>query len=261
MKENSGTISCIIPTHNRVSLLPRAIASIQRQDYDNLEIIVVNDASTDETATVVTKLAEKDNRIRLITNKESRGGSGARNVGIRAAAGDFIALLDDDDEFSDNKLTGQLSFLEQKPSTGMVYGASVIIQPDGTRYLRKPKYRFIDARFLLQAYCQFSPPTTLIRKECFKTCGLFDESLPAYQDWDMWIRIARNYRIGRIPSITCIIHQEHELPRIGLSRNALTGYSIFRSKHYRNMSMVGRYIHDFKNRDLISGVAGEETGS
>lgn len=244
-------VSCIIPTHNRQKLLPRAIKSILNQSYTNLEIIIVNDASTDDTLQVIDEYKKLDSRIKCITNDTPKGGSGARNIGITHSHGKYIALLDDDDEFMPDKIENQLNFLTNNPKYKMVYGGSIIITKEHKKIRRIPKYSFAGANYILGIYCQFSPPTALIDKDCFTRCGLFDESLPAYQDWDMWLRISKDYKIASTKDVVCYIHQEHELPRIGLKKDAVAGYIAFRDKHYSTLSISQKILHSFKQNYLM----------
>ena len=128
-----GKISVIIPTHNRADILPRAIKSVQDQTRPVDEIIVVSDGSTDSTEEVVRQLAEKDSRIRLIAYHPGHNGNYARNKGIEAASGEFIAFLDDDDEWLPKKTELQMELFEKDPGVGLVYSSqNCIIQTQGS---------------------------------------------------------------------------------------------------------------------------------
>ena len=118
-----GKISVIIPTHNRADILPRAIKSIQNQTRPVDEIIVVSDGSTDNTEEVVKEFEEKDKRIRLIAYHPGHNGNYERNKGIEAATGDFIAFLDDDDEWLPKKTELQMAIFETEPEVGLVYAS------------------------------------------------------------------------------------------------------------------------------------------
>ena len=134
-------ISVIIPTHNRADILPRAIRSIQNQTRPVDEIIVVSDGSTDNTEEVVKELAEKDSRIRLIAYHPGHNGNYARNKGLEAASGEFIAFLDDDDEWLPRKTELQMAFFEKEPEVGLVYSSQNCIYTDsGITYQTQPMY-------------------------------------------------------------------------------------------------------------------------
>ena len=137
-----GKISVIIPTHNRADILPRAIKSIQNQTCPVDEIIVVSDGSTDNTEKVVQKLAEKDSRIQLIAYYPGHNGNYARNKGLEAATGEFIAFLDDDDEWLPKKTELQMKIFEEEPDVGLVYASQNCIYTDtGITYQTQPMYR------------------------------------------------------------------------------------------------------------------------
>ena len=114
-------ISVIIPTHNRVDLLGRAIRSVQNQTYKNIEIIIVSDGSTDGTDEFVNKLKYTDNRIQFYEYKPSKGSNVARNLGIEKSKGEYIAFLDDDDEWLPTKLEKQLEVFQKDYRIGLVY--------------------------------------------------------------------------------------------------------------------------------------------
>lgn len=208
MKENNLQVSVIIPTYNRAHLVGRAIESVLNQTYQNFEIIVVDDGSTDNTEEVVKNFNNKV--IRYIRHKENRGGGAARNTGIKEAEGNYIAFLDDDDEWLPEKLEKQISFFDDKSSElGVVYTGLIRVDETGEyivkQYIRVPdihvpeKRRWIYEDLLLKDYVG-TISTVLVKKECFEKIGLFDESLPSCQDWDICIRIAKMYQFDFIES-------------------------------------------------------------
>ena len=186
-------ISVITPTYNRAAFLERAISSVLNQTYGNFEMIIADDCSTDNTKEVVTKI--KDERIKYIKLESNKGPAGARNIAIKSAKGRYISLLDSDDEYLPQKLERQiLKFQDLPMDIGVVYcGYFIVYEPDTTHGKVSPIYKGDIFNILLKHNCMGSP-TPLIRKECFDTCGLFDEFLPSYDDWDMWIRISERYK-------------------------------------------------------------------
>lgn len=181
-------VSVVIPTHDRAQLLVRAIRSVLAQTYDRLEIIVVDDASSDDTHEVVKQFG--DSRIRYIRHQTNRGGSAARNTGIRAATGEYMAFLDDDDEWEPLKTEEQLKVLHD-------YDA-VLCTSTG-QYSRSAKYRedsTITTEDLRQGkYTSGGTGALMARTEVLRAV-MFDESLPRYQDWDLFIRIAMKYKVA-----------------------------------------------------------------
>lgn len=184
-------VSIVIPAYNRASLLCRAIGSVLAQSFTDFELIVVDDASTDNTEEVVRGFG--DPRIRYLRHEENRGGSAARNTGIKAAQGRYIAFQDSDDEWLIEKLEKQVSLLEScDESVGVVYsgmlrwdGQSAVYFPPAKVAMREGD---ISSQILDRSF--IGTPTLLIRRECLERIGGFDERLPRFQDWEMVIRLA-----------------------------------------------------------------------
>jgi glycosyltransferase involved in cell wall biosynthesis len=180
--------SVVIPTHNRAALLARAIRSVQAQTYDNLEIIVVDDLSTDNTRDIVQGFG--DPRIRYIRHETNRGGSAARNTGIRAARGDVIAFLDDDDEWDPLKTEEQLQLLDRYDAVMCMYSidGTIVRSPERDIAVTLDELR----RGLVRGA---SASALMVRSHVVKNI-MFDEKLPNCQDWDLCIGIAQKYSIG-----------------------------------------------------------------
>jgi len=180
-------VSIVIPTFNRAALLTRALASVRRQTHCDWEAIVVDDGSADATAAAVAGF--DDRRIRYLRHAANRGGSAARNTGIRAARGDFIAFLDDDDEWVDEKLEEQLRALGD--ADAIVCTATL----NGKAFLKHRPKDHLDLRDLRKGtFVAGGTGTLLARAHVFNDIG-FDEQLPRGQDWDVFIRIAQGYRV------------------------------------------------------------------
>ena len=193
-------ISVVIPTHNRSDLISRAIKSVQTQTYTDTEIIVVSDGSTDDTKTVVEELGKTDERIRFLEYHPARGGNVARNTGIEAASGEYIAFLDDDDEWYSNKLEAQMHVMESSDKIGLVYtGVHIIYVNEKVEYSFKAKEKGDLSRKILLDNCIGTTSTVMVRKRLFEKTGVFDVELKALQDYDLWIRFCQVCEIGVIP--------------------------------------------------------------
>jgi glycosyltransferase involved in cell wall biosynthesis len=203
------TVSVILPTYNRAHLLPRAILSILNQTYQNFELIIVDDASTDETPRVVK--AFDDPRIRYIRHEHNKGASAARNTGIEASRGTYIAFQDSDDEWLPYKLARQVPALTQSPpEVGVVYssfwlvrGNEKSIYPSRIRKLSRllpSEARRLngDIHRALSRGNFITTQVALVRRACFETVGLFDERLSRFQDWELWLRISEHYHFNYI---------------------------------------------------------------
>lgn len=181
-------VSVIIPAYNQGHFLAAAVQSVLDQTHAAVEILVVDDGSTDNTRTVVAHFT--DPRLRYIY-QENRGLSGARNTGIRHATGDYISYLDSDDQFLPHKLALMVDLLETRPNIGFVAGQAVPIdeqgQPIGKIFDDGLPLREVD----LLLHNPLHVGSVLLRSDCQRRAGFFDESLRSYEDWDMWLRLAR----------------------------------------------------------------------
>lgn len=188
----TGTASVIIPTYNHAAYLGDAVMSVLRQTYDRIEIIVVDDGSTDGTAEVVAGFGD---RVRYIW-QENQGLSAARNAGIRAARGEYIALLDADDMYEPAFLGTMVDLMESAGADGVFCGYRFV--DDADRPLPQHEARPVPAGELYRLLLDGNflvPESMLVRRRCYEGAGLFDESLRACEDWDMWLRLARDYTI------------------------------------------------------------------
>jgi glycosyltransferase involved in cell wall biosynthesis len=181
-------VSVVVPTRDRPELLGRALASLRRQTHSNLEIIVVDDASNEDMAAVIA--AAGDRRIRYIRHETNRGGAAARNTGIRASTGQFIAFLDDDDEWEPEKTEVQLKLLGRYDAALCMYsmqGKSVLTSGLGTT---------VDHEELRHGFDRGGSASALMARADVVRSTMFDEELPKFQDWDLCIRIGQKYSIG-----------------------------------------------------------------
>jgi glycosyltransferase involved in cell wall biosynthesis len=207
---NRPTVSVVIPTYNRAYLISNTINSVLKQIYQDFEIIVVDDGSIDNTERVIANF--NNSKIRYIRHNDNRGISVARNTGIEASRGKYIALLDSDDEWLPEKLDKQIKvFQNEPPEVGVVCSWSFKIDEKGN-YIGKvclPKKEGYMYKDLLSSN-NLSVSTLLIRKECFEKVGLFDNLLNGQEDWDMWIRIAKYYRfvLIKVPLAKRRIHSK-----------------------------------------------------
>jgi glycosyltransferase involved in cell wall biosynthesis len=181
-------VSVIIPAYNQAGFLAGAIRSALAQDFADLEVIVVDDGSTDATRAVAENVA--DARVRYV-HQENRGLSAARNTGIRLARGAFLTFLDSDDEFLGDKLTVLMAAFDENPRLGLVAGHAILVDDVG-RPLNETFERALPAdtsELLLGNPLHVG--SVLLRAEWQERVGLFDERLRSYEDWDLWLRLAR----------------------------------------------------------------------
>ena len=193
------TVSVIIPTFNRAHTLCRAVNSVLNQTFRDLEVIIVDDDSKDNTEEILRKF--NDPRVVYVKHKSNRGAGAARNTGIKNAEGKYIAFLDSDDEWLPVKLEKQLKKIEQANNrVGLVYTGFSVLSENGRKILDwTPKIEGKVFDRLLEGNYLGTTSTVLLRRECFDEVGFFDESLKSCQDWDMWIRVAKKYEFRCIP--------------------------------------------------------------
>ena len=204
-------VSVIIPTYNRAALVTRAIESVLQQTFSSHEVIVVDDASTDETAQMLS--SRYGSKIVYIKKDINQGLAAARNTGIRAATGTLVAFLDDDDEWLPDKLALQVPLISPDAAAGLVYCGYTQVAEDGSiiRHIRPEKKGFILSDLLEDNYITGSASAVLIKREVLDKAGYFDETLTACEDWDLWIRIARQCPIDYADHILVIykIHADN----------------------------------------------------
>ncbi len=189
-------ISVIIPTFNRKSLLERAIRSVLAQKKASFEILVADDGSTDRTTEF---LRQEFSAIRVLSWRENRGPSYARNRAAKAAAGRWLAFLDSDDEWLPAKLAAQLDFFKSRPDYRICQTEEIWIR-NGIRVNPMKKHQKFGGNIFEKCLplCVISPSAVMLEKTLFEETGGFDESLPACEDYDLWLRIAAQYPVGLI---------------------------------------------------------------
>jgi len=195
------TVSIIVPTYNYARFLPEALESVRAQTYTDWECIVVDDGSTDDTASVLRAAETNDSRIRHVS-QDNRGPSAARNRGIAESTGDYVQFLDADDLLPPTKLEHQVLAMEADPSIGIVYSDSRFFRGSATDLIgyRMPGPRpsspapgLSSSDPVLRALIQHNITVVegpLIRRSVITTVGLFDESLNRAEDWQYWLRCA-----------------------------------------------------------------------
>ncbi len=197
--EPTPTVSVILPTYNRAAMLAEAIASVRAQTFADWELIVVDDGSTDETEATVRALTREEPRLRYL--RQPQGGvSKARNAGIKATQGRYVAFLDDDDMYLPEKLALQVAHLTQRPGVGFVYGQNEWVTREGKSLGVHPQQPAGNLRELFE-HCAVTLQTVLCRRGLLTQAGGFDESLSIGEDYDLWLRLARLTKFEFMPRV------------------------------------------------------------
>jgi len=234
MVNEKPKVSVIIPTYNRAELLPRAIKSVLEQTYQDFEIIVVDDGSTDNTEEVIKEFQEQDKRIKYIKHDKNKGGSAARNTGIKAAKGKYVAFLDSDDEWLQNKLECEVKILNNNKNCIICSTGYTFINERTGKIISKTifKNQWVSYKDVLRGKCLTTNDFTVIRKAAIDIGG-FDEKLPARQDWDFWIRITSIGRGIQIPINTVNKYVMRNDQISSGIKNKLQGTELLFDKHKR----------------------------
>lgn len=193
-------ISVIIPSYNAAPTIEETLRSIMNQSFIDLEILVINDGSDDETGEIANRLAKEDKRIRVFSYP-NEGVSVSRNRGIQLAQGEYLSFIDADDLWTSNKLEAQYEALKIHPQASVAYSWTDNIDGKGNivqKGIRTQASGYILPE-LLQVNLLQNGSNPLIRRSAFETVGGFDESLLNADDWDMWLRLAQHYEFALVP--------------------------------------------------------------
>ncbi len=237
-------ISIIIPTFNRASLLKRALDSVYAQTLPTFEVIVVDDGSTDDTADII-KNHYPQTRYFFQNNQ---GVSAARNLGIENANGEWLAFLDSDDEWLPDKLAQQMQALNENDAK--VCHTEEIWIRDGVRVNQMNKHKKSGGWIFRQCLplCAMSPSSIIIHREVFRKTGPFDTSLPACEDYDLWLKITARYPV--------LFIETPQIKKYGGHEDQLSqkywGMDRFRVQALENI--IGSGVLDAQNREAAVGM-------
>jgi len=239
-------VSVIIPAYNAEKFLCEAIESVIDQTYKNIEIIIVDDASKDNTYNLALSLAAKCSLpIKVIKHYKNLGSAVARNTGIKQSSGKFIAFLDADDFWPENKIELQMSVLKNK-KVHIVHGGLINFSEDGfIKVDTEEKHQWrkkVNFKLLLEDN-RVITPTVLIVKEILEDVGYFDESLRHCEDYDLWLRLSRkNYKFSYINKVLLyrrihtnqltsndLLHMEYAIKVLKKHRKYIKNYSELKS--------------------------------
>lgn len=228
-------VSVVIPAYNRSTTIASALKSVQRQTHDRWETIVVDDGSTDDTAVIVEQFTKVESRVRLIRHECNRGAQAARNTGIRAARGEWIAFLDSDDEWVGDSLQTRLQVAAEK-RVQVVYSSGYIVRQDGVvrPYTVGPPIfgRAYEAMLMNQGP---TFPSLLVSRGALERIGCLDERIVSFQEWETAIRLSKYYEFAYSDHPSFIWHY-HGAPSISKNREGqIRGYKQIVLKHFMAM--------------------------
>lgn len=241
MVSSQPLVSAILTTHNRAELLPRALDSVLVQTYENMEVVVVDDGSDDDTPEVIEQYSQEF-PIKSIRIEESVGACRARNKGIEQASGIFVAGLDDDDKWHEDRIKELVVAYSEEYAC--VTSDTIMVYPKKEAVWKKKKV--IDLETLL--YTNQVGNQVMVRRDRLLEVGGFDPNLAAAQDYDLWIRLSKKYGpIRNVQKPLQTIYMDHSQDRI-TDQSAFQGYFQFYKKHKADFNRKQRKYQLFKLR-------------
>ena len=214
-----GLVSVVIATRNRSSLIHEAIDSVLNQTYENYEILIIDDGSTDDTERQV---KEFNNPRIVYVFQENHGRSHARNTALKMSKGEYLTFLDDDDLYLTKKIELQIEFMKNTPQCDVLYSEALCFTTDKDKTFMKYSAEFEGniydkiALFIPHTICL---PTIMLRRNVIIEIGLFDENLNRFEDIDLWRRISKKYPYFAIQQPLCLLrtHQENTIEKLNLA--------------------------------------------
>ena len=227
-------LTVIIPSYNRKERLTTLLKSVSAQEVFPQKVIIVDDASTSppDKKSLKAHLPESV-ELEIIKNTENKGAPACRNQGAQKASTEYITFVDDDDYWKPNYLLNMKSLIEAHPQTDVFYSAGFVRGLDDketVRYQNSESQTYVD---LLKENFILSPGV-IIRRSLFNKVGGFDLNLPSSQDWDLWVRLAKEGNFKSQPE-PATVHVEHAGPRISTSSARHRGYKAFYKKHFKEL--------------------------
>lgn len=215
--KNGLKVSVVMSVFNGEVHLREAIESILNQTFSDFEFIVVNDGSTDRTHEIIEEFAQKDKRLRVITNQNNLGLTKSLNRAVKLAKGDYIARMDADDIALPERLEKQVKFLESHEEVGLLGTSYYEVDATGG-VIGKKELPSTDKeiRSVLIKYNPFFHASVMMRREVFEVVGLYDELIPFAQDYDLWLRIAEKFKVFNLPEP--LMKRRYSKANISISR-------------------------------------------
>lgn len=250
LDSDNKLISVVVPNYNREDLIVDALNSVFKQSYRPLQLVIVDDGSTDGSVrsinTWISQHQTSDFEPSLIIQNNA-GGNAARNKGIENSRGDYVAFLDSDDLWHTDKLTKQIIKLQSNEDFGAVYCGLQHINADDGTVIERVSRSYLQGNILnrLLIKDETAPTSTyLVKKAVFSEVGMFDLSLAARQDWDMWIRVASRYKIAAVEEILVDYRHHSGLRTASDPQKEIKAYESIRSKYEDLIDSKGKYVRN-----------------
>lgn len=246
-------VSAVITTHNRVDVLPRAIKSVLNQTYKDLELIIVSDGSTDGTDEYL-KNFDSVPTVKVISYNPSKGGNFARNQGIIHAQGEYVAFLDDDDEWLPSKIEKQVAKIKEDDKIGLVFvGKNIIYVNEGINYISHAEKKENPAKDILFSNFIGTTSSVMVKTEIAKKVGMFDIDLKALQDYDLWIRVCQECYVSNVDEPLINYYNEGGRKQISDKHKVYEAAIQYITNKYRNLysSLSQKELKKIEQNNLI----------
>jgi glycosyltransferase involved in cell wall biosynthesis len=243
MTNDLALVSVIVPVYNRAHLVTETVASILAQTYRNIEIILINDGSTDSSLEVIQALQQENPDVVRVIDQENQGQTIARNQGIKEACGKYIAFLDSDDIWLPDKLEHQIPLFDQ--GVGLVYGGVEFINESGETTGFDPCDPSVQGNIYPQLLVKnrMTGGSVVVLGEALAKVGLFDPEFKAAENWDLWLRICKVYqaRLVNKPVVQYRLHQNNMSKDLLLMQDAKRQIMEKHCDKYSSDKLVARY--------------------
>lgn len=246
---SSPRVSVVVPTHNRPHTLVRALRSVLSQDFHDLEVIVVDDASSDDRPRqVVADIAATDARVRYVRRNQNGGASATRNTGIEIARGELIAFQDDDDEWLPGKLSRQVRLMDELGTNCVLFGGRLLrhVPSANPKVYAWPLERggpWVERTAFINGYTAFLQ-TSVMRCSALKAVGGFDEGIPIAEDYELCLRLLVKGRLAALPDIVTMSYEQPQ----NLSNNRL----LKKISHQKILDKHSSLLHNYPKARVIA---------
>lgn len=254
-------VSIVIPTYNRAHLIKRSIRSVLDQTYQNFEIIVVDDGSTDNTEEIIKSFNES--KLNYIKHNRNKGAAATMNTGINYSKGDFVAFQGSDDEWLLEKLEKEMkAFEDSKVNLGVVYSGLWYIKNNEKRYVPYSQITKKEGNIHNELLTgNFVSGLSVVRKTCFEKVGLFNENLPSLEDWELYIRISKYFCFKFIDEPLAIAYCSSDSASTNYS-NLTKSSELIVKKHLEYFNKNKKILAaNYANIGLYAFLGGEEKKS
>jgi glycosyltransferase involved in cell wall biosynthesis len=242
MNESKPLVSVILPVYNAEKFLKKSVRSVTAQSYKNLEIIIINDCSTDNSGLILEQLQKKDARIIILSNETNSGISKTLNKGIEKSNGKYIARMDADDICFNDRIEKQVSFLEENKSIA-ICGCSFIKIDENGKTVGRVIYPTDD--IVLKAelffYCPFAHPAMMMRRTVLNETGLYQDYAPA-EDYELWLRIAEKFQVANLADNLVYYRTHSSNSTVVLKNKMFNALNNVVCKHIKNYHFAENFI-------------------